>query len=374
MADPYSELIAAMISSKGGSDFSSNTMDPVMQYLLGNYQSAPQFTQDDLYSRLAPNIQAANNSRNPAFKQAADMIRSGTPSWELWTDDELINSSGLKPSEWKSFVESLAKEQQDVLKSTMDQGMQQDVFQKAGMRGASETYLDTNPDGSLKNVASAYKFAPQQFDALLGDLPQRESSDAARNKAIDAKYGVAMVTDDEKKKKMLYELALSRLSEEERKRFEKDTRFARDKNGSLLPLLNKPGDGRGGIVGGALKSAITNPFSSLLGTKPLLERFLISAGLHGPADMTGAAMTEASKGLKANPGGVEDKSATSRNKSYANVLKSLADRTAGSAADTNRRAQEAAFQILSSLNAQGATPLKDDILSNAMLKRTTRNG
>jgi len=382
MADPYSELIAAIISSKGGSDFSSNTMDPVMQYLLGNYQSAPQFTQDDMYRQYAPNIQAANNSVNPAFKQAADMIKSGTPSWELWTNKDLIKSSGLKADEWKDFIEALVKEQQDVLGAMLKQNTEQDYFQRAGMPGARETYLDKTPDGKLKNIGAAYKFAPEQFNTLIGDLPQKEAADAARKKDIDAKYGSVFETDDKKKMKLLFDRAFQELTAEERKRYKKYNKYILEDDGTAVPYLNRPGDTKGGLVGNALKSILPwtpskgfqNPVDSLLGFKPLIDRVLLTAGINKPADMTGSAYMEASKQLKMNPGGVEDKAASARNKSYANYLKSFIDRTGGSAADSNRRAQETALQILTALSAQGATPLNDSILSNAMLKRTTKNG
>jgi hypothetical protein len=382
MADPYSEMIAAMISSKGGSDFSSNTMDPVMQYLLGNYQSAPQFTQEDLYRQFAPNMQAANNSLNSSFKKAADMIKSGTPSWELWTDKDLIKSSGLKANEWKDFVENLAKEQQNVLQEMMKQSTEQDYFQKQGMPGARETYLDQNPDGSLKNVATAYKFAPEQFDSLLGNLPQQQTADAARNKAIDAKYGSVVETDEKKKKKLLFDRAFQELSVKEQKRWKKENKYILNEDGTAVPYLNRPGDNKGGLIQNALKSispwtpsqGFQNPADSIFGFKPLVDRLLLTAGINKPGDMTGDAMKEAQRQLKLNPAGVEDEAATARNKSYANVLKSLSDRTVGSSADSNRRAQQAALQILTSLSGQGATPLKDSIMSNAMLKRSTRNG
>lgn len=382
MADPYSELIAAIISSKGGSDFSSNTMDPVMQYLMGNYQSAPQFTQDDLYNKFAPNIQSASKASNSSFKAAADMIKSGTPSWELWTNKELIKSSGMKPNEWKDFVEALAKENQEVLKAMMDQSMEQDVFQKAGMPGARETYLDRTSDGKLKNIGAAYKFAPDEFNSLIGDLPQKEAADVARNRAIDAQYGSVIETDDKKKMKLLFDRAFQELTAKERNRYKKYNKYILEDDGTAVPYLNRPGDTKGGLVGNALKSILPwtpskgfqNPVDSLLGFKPLIDRVLLTAGINKPADMTGAAYQEASKQLKLNPGGVEDKVASARSKSYGNFLKSLADRTGGSAVDSNRRAQETALQILTALSAQGATPLKDSILSNAMLKRTTRNG
>jgi hypothetical protein len=382
MADPYSELIAAYISSKGGSDFSSNSVDPVMQYLLGNYQSAPQFTQDDLYKKFAPNIRAANNSLNPAFKQAADMIKSGTPSWELWTNKDLIKSSGLKADEWKNFVESLAQDNQKVLVAMMDQSMEQDYFQRQGMPGARETYLDKNADGGLKNIGAAYKYAPEQFDALIGNLPQQQTADAARNKAIDAKYGAVIETDEKRKRKLLFDRAFQDLSAKEQKRWKKENKYILNDDGTAVPYLNTPGDNKGGLIGNALKSILPytpskgfqNPVDSLFGTKPFIDRLLLTAGINKPANMTSAAAMQADRELKMNSAGVEDKAASARSKSYGNFLKSLQDRTGGSAADSNRRAQETALQILTSLAAQGATPLNDSILSNVKLKRSTRNG
>lgn len=338
MADPYSELIAAYISSKGGSDFSSNSVDPVMQYLLGNYQSAPQFTQDDLYNKFAPNIRAANNSLNPAFKQAADMIKSGTPSWELWTNKDLIKSSGLKADEWKDFVESLAQDNQKVLVAMMDQSMEQDYFQKQGMPGARETYLDKNADGGLKNIGAAYKFAPEQFDALLGDLPKQQAADMARYSDVDRKYGKVMVTDEAKKRQLLYKKALN----------------------DYMISPRKP-------------SNVQKVVKFLTPKFPGFEKVGQAIGL-GKNDQRGNAAIKALQELKNNPGPMEDVSASQENLRYANAIKQFGDRRAGSAVDTNRRAQETALQILTSLVAQGATPLKDSILSNVMLKRSTRNG
>ena len=363
MADPYSEMIAAMISSKGGSDFSSNTMDPVMQYLLGNYQSAPQFTQDDLYNKFAPNIQAASNASNSSFKTAADRIKSGTPSWELWTDKNLIKSSGMNPADWKDFVESLAKENQDVLKAMMDQSMEQDVFQKAGMPGARETYLDKTPDGRLKNIATAYKFAPEQFDSLIGNLPQQEAADASRNKAIDAKYGAVFETDEKKKKKLLYDRALTELGIKEFNRTNKEPELFNP----LSKVSKQPN-----LFKKILKSAINLPLFGP-GLNPFVDRIGDSLGYGSPRDQRPFAMQQAMRELKNSPD-VEDKAASARSRAYGSFLKSLQDGNVGSAADSNRRAQETALQILTSLASQGATPLKDSILSNAMLKRTTRNG
>jgi len=338
MADPYSDLIAAIISSKGGSDFSSNSVDPVMQYLLGNYQSAPQFTQEDLYRQYAPNTLAAGNSLNPAFKDAARMIKEGTPSWELWSNKDLIKSSGLKPDEWKSFVESLVGEQQKVLGEMMKQSQEQDYFQRQGMPGARESYLDKNADGGLKNIAAAYKYAPEQFDALLGDLPKQQAADMARYSDVDRKYGKVMVTDEAKKRELLYKKALN----------------------DYMISPRKP-------------SNVQKVVKFLTPKFPGFEKVGEAIGL-GKNDQRGNAAIKALQELKNNPGPMEDVSASQENLRYANAIKQFGDRRAGSAVDSNRRAQETALQILTSLAAQGATPLKDSILSNVMLKRSTRNG
>jgi len=50
------------------------------------------------------------------------------------------------------------------------------------------------------------------------------------------------------------------------------------------------------------------------------------------------------------------------------------DRKQGSGVNTQRQAAELASQVLASLAQQGATPLKTDIMRNAMLKRSTKNG
>ena len=45
-------LLSSLLTKKGGSDFSSMSVDPVMQYLNGNWQQNPRFTLNELYARI----------------------------------------------------------------------------------------------------------------------------------------------------------------------------------------------------------------------------------------------------------------------------------------------------------------------------------
>jgi hypothetical protein len=422
MADPYSDLIAAMISSKGGSDFSSNTMDPVMQYLNGSFQQAPQFDINQLYERTAPTfMSAAALGETSPHAIAAARIKSGRAPWELWRDKNLQQQSGMSPEEWKSFINDLATEQQTVKKAMLDQSLQQDVFQKAGMRGANASYADMNPDGTQTYAPDAYQFAPQQFDELLANLPAELTGDVARRKSIDAKYGSpVMITDPNKIRAMLEQQA----SSQARLKANQDVygRPMFDVNGA--PVLNDSGQqmrsgvaGRGNFieqtVGGnygrnntgkaldyfndsglslstfnpfakgsdnpdvplaMLESAIRRPLTSFFGLKPLIDRLGISLGMNNE-DKNPSSKKQLNKLVKQQGNRpIEDKRSTAIGRSDANAINAYMDRKQGSGANTQRQAAELAAQVLASLAQQGATPLKTDIMKNAMLKRSTKSG
>jgi hypothetical protein len=422
MADPYSDMIAALISSKGGSDFSSNTMDPVMQYLSGSFQQAPQFDINQLYERTAPTfMSAAALGETSPHAIAAARIKSGQAPWELWRDKNLQQQSGMSPEEWKSFINDLATEQQTVKKAMLDQSLQQDVFQKAGMRGANASYTDVNPDGTQTYAPDAYQFAPKQFDELLANLPAELTSDAARRKSVEAKYGApVMISDPKRIRAMLEQQAKS----------EAGLKASRDVYGTPMydvngaPVLNDSGQqmrsgvaGRGNFiertVGGnlgrtntgkaldyandsglswstfnpfakgadnpdvtlaMLESAVRRPLTSALGLRPLIDRLGITLGLNNE-DKNPSSKKQLNKLVKQQGNRpIEDKRASAIGRSDANAINAYMDRKKGSGANTQRQAVALAAQVLASLAEQGATPLKTDIMKNAMLKRTTRNG
>jgi len=413
MADPYSDMIAALIASKGGSDFSSNTMDPVMQYLNGSYQQAPQFDINQLYERTAPTfMSAAALGETSPHAIAAARIKSGQAPWELWRDKNLQQQSGMSPEEWKSFINDLATEQQTVKKAMLDQSLQQDVFQKAGMRGANASYTDMNPDGTQTYASDAYQFAPKQFDQLLANLPAQLASDVARRKSVDAKYGAPVVeTDKDKILNMLYNESLAKRDSTEREKVKGKQIWSRDPltdkmvvsyenpkvrgagdnysyaNGKSVPWFNgsKPtwstfnpfakGSDNPDIATVMLESLVRRPFSQWLGFKPLVDRVATSIGANNPRNQSSAAMQDAQQLLKLQGSApMENKMASAIGRSDANAINAYMDRKQGSAVTTQRQAAELAAQVLASLAQQGVTPLKTDIMKNAMLKRSTKHG
>ena len=391
----FNQLISALIASKGGSDFSSNTMDPVMQYLNGTYQGAPQFNISQLYERTAPTfMSAAALGPDSPHAVAAARIKAGQAPWQLWQNKELQVQSGMTPEEWKSFVNDLATEQQTVKKAMLDQSLEQDVFQKAGMRGANDSYTDVNEDGTLKFGADAYQYAPQQFDELLGNLPKQQQGDMTRRAMVENKYGSPVVeTDRDKILKMIYDEQLSELNAAERDRVRGKTTFTKDPlTGEVVSQYSQPKtkgwfgatdrsfeDGKtvswGDIPGVMLKSLVRNPFTQTLGLKPLIDKSLYELGISDEEDQTPAAMAKAKEMLKKlGNAGLENKKASAVSRSDANAINAYMDRKQGSGVNSQRQAADLTAQILASLAEQGSTPLKTDIMKNAMLKRTTRNG
>lgn len=404
MADPYSDMIAALISSKGGSDFSSNTMDPVMQYLNGSFQQAPQFDINQLYERTAPTfMSAAALGETSPHAIAAARIKSGQAPWELWRDKNLQEQSGMSPEEWKSFINDLAGEQQTVKKAMLDQSLQQDVFQKAGMRGANASYTDMNPDGTQTYAPDAYQFAPQQFDQLLANLPAELTGDVSRRKSVDAKYGApVMETDRDKILSMLYQESLGKRNAKEIEKVKGKRTYSLDpltgkqvltfKNpdkrgmgddlsyvdGKSIDYFNKSGifdDKNPDVASQMVKSLLGLKSSQWFGLKPLVDRVSTSIGVNNPRDQRGFAMADALKLLEAQGSApLENKRLSAIGRSDANAINAYMDRKQGSGVNTQRQAAELASQVLASLAQQGATPLKTDIMRNAMLKRSTKNG
>ena len=411
----YSQLISALIASKGGSDFSSNTMDPVMQYLNGSYQQAPQFDINQLYERTAPTfVSAAALGPDSPHAVAAARIKSGQAPWQLWRDKNLQEQSGMTPEEWKSFINDLATEQQTVKKAMLDQSLQQDVFQKAGMRGANESYTDVNEDGTLKFGADAYQYAPKQFDELLGNLPEQDAADVARRAKVNSKYGApVMETDKDKILQLLYSESLAKRNKDaSEKRFGKEM-WSRDPvTGEMVQSWSNPTDGQFGqakdrtIVNGKsipwfnntqfkwdmlqpweersknpdlatvmIEESLRSPISQWFGLRPLFDKAMFSLGAGEPGDQSGNAEADAKDLLKKlGNAAYENKRASAIGRSDANAINAYMDRKQGSAVNSQRQAADLTAQILSALAQQGSTPLKTDIMKNAMLKRSTKSG
>ena len=149
-------------------------------------------------------------------------------------------------------------------------------------------------------------------------------------------------------------------------------------DGRSIDWFNDSGifdDKRPDVAKQMVRSLLGLKASQWFGLKPLVDRISTSVGLNNPRDQRGFAMVDAQKLLKAQGSApLENKRLSAIGRSDANAINAYMDRKEGSAVNTQRQAAELASQILASLAQQGATPLKTDIMRNAMLKRSTRNG
>ena len=322
----YSRMIANILASKGGFDFSSSLMDPVMQYLNGTYQSAPQFTEDDLYNRNAPTFQwAGAEPRDSSWFQAAKAIRQGVNPFNIKRDQKMRAASGISPDEWSSFVDTLMKENQTVKTEMLDQSMEQDPFQKMGMPGAKESYADVDQFGALKNQSAVYNASPEYFSQLFAALPEQRSAENASNARVDAKYGGNVYATSDA-----------------------------DKLAALIAEADQE----------PLK-VIQQQQLDLYKRQPKIQAEMIKRMRRGSA-------LDALK--RAGTNKVVDKRATAARGAYAQALKDAIGRTAGTASDTLRLADDASQQLVAQMIARGQTPLKDALLNSAILKKSTKNG
>ena len=149
-------------------------------------------------------------------------------------------------------------------------------------------------------------------------------------------------------------------------------------NGKSIDYFNKSGifdENNPDVASQMVKSLLGLKGSQWFGLKPLVDRISTSIGVNNPRDQRGFAMADAQKLLKAQgSAAMEDKRLSAIGRSDANAINAYMDRKQGSAVNTQRQAAELAAQVLASLAQQGATPLKTDIMRNAMLKRSTKNG
>jgi len=322
----YSRMIANILGSKGGFDFSSSLMDPVMQYLNGTYQAAPQFTEDDLYNRTAPTFQwAGAEPQDSSWFQAAKAIRQGINPFNIKRDKKMREASGISPDEWTSFVDSLMKENQSVKTAMLDQGMQQDPFQKMGMPGAKESYADLDQFGGLKNQDAVYNASPQFFADLFSKLPEQRTAQNLSEAKVNAKYGGNVYASSDKDK--------------------------------MAALMRDAGD--------EPLSVIEQQQLDLYKTQPHIQAEMIER----------MRRSSARRALgKAGTNKVVDKRATAARGAYAQALKDAMGRTAGTASDTLRLADDASQQLVAQMIARGQTPLKDALLNSAILKKSTKNG
>jgi len=153
------QLIALILGRKGGSDFSSMLSDPFLSFLSGTYQPEPVESEGDIYARTAPTLMAIQSQEPEGSwrKVAAGQIASGVPAYKvkeniLTLASENPDALGLiTTKEASDFVDELSRENQAAQNALTQQAQRKDPFQKAGYRSATDTFsleeiVNRNPE------------------------------------------------------------------------------------------------------------------------------------------------------------------------------------------------------------------------------------
>lgn len=182
----------------GQKDASSAAFDPVLALMTGLYQPKAQFSEEQLYSKLAPMITYAGQEGGGPRFEAAAAIRGGRAPWEIKKDKTL--QGNMDPKEWEALVDDMFKENEKVKGKLLDLEMEQDPFEKQGLPGYDAKY----------EPQDMYKFAPKAFAKVLEGLSEAQTAEDRAMKPISDKYNRdIMVTDDASRLDVLYRKALS---------------------------------------------------------------------------------------------------------------------------------------------------------------------
>ena len=107
------ELFQLYLNAMGGQkDASSAAFDPALAFLTGLYQPKQQFTEDQLFARLAPMISMAGSEQAGPRFEAAAAIRGGRAPWDIKKDKTLRGN--VDPKEWDKLVDAMFKENESV--------------------------------------------------------------------------------------------------------------------------------------------------------------------------------------------------------------------------------------------------------------------
>jgi hypothetical protein len=334
--DPVTQALLAAMNRGKFSDLSSATMDPVMSYLMGTYQPKPQFDENQLYERFAPKLLlAAQGEEDDPYTVAAMQIRQGVPPWQLYGQKP---KSVKKDSTWTKFIDSIAKEQDTVRAKLMEQSLEQDPFQKMGLRGAQAEYT----------LEDMYKYAPDAFSKILKDVDKNSASQMRKDAGIDARYGDVMATSDKQRLALLKQSNIGEITGKQKQK----TKEQKEKDKVTINPLTYANIVR------------KIPFIGSIGSDKGNER-----------EIRTLAEGRAKKQLKElGNTGILDVAATARNKSYGDFLKSLTGKTAGSATRQLSDAEKLGALVQSKLQSQGYTPLKEDLLMAVLMKNKMKNG
>lgn len=192
------ELFQLYLNAMGGQkDASSAAFDPALAFLTGLYQPKQQFTEDQLFARLAPMISMAGSEQAGPRFEAAAAIRGGRAPWDIKKDKTLRGN--VDPKEWDKLVDAMFKENESVKAKMLDLELEQDPFEKQGLPGYDAKYQPQD----------MYKFAPKAFQKILEGLPEAQAAEDKALKPISDEYNRdIMVTDDKSRLDVLYRKAL----------------------------------------------------------------------------------------------------------------------------------------------------------------------
>jgi hypothetical protein len=235
------ELFQLYLNAMGGQkDASSAAFDPALAFLTGLYQPKQQFTEDQLFTRLAPMISMAGSEQAGPRFEAAAAIRGGRAPWDIKKDKTLRGN--VDPKEWDKLVDAMFKENESVKAKMLDLELEQDPFEKQGLPGYDAKYQPQD----------MYKFAPKAFQKILEGLPEAQAAEDKALKPISDEYNRdIMVTDDKSRLDALYQKALSDPEVERKARAARGAQWK-----EAIPTFAK----------NAAKSALKD-----LGNKPILD-------------------------------------------------------------------------------------------------------
>lgn len=301
--------IANMFSQNKLGDPSSAAFDPVQALLTGTYRPAPQFTEEQLYQKLAPTMMyAAAEGPDSPYAIAASQIKAGTAPWTLKSNKELRGKINSK--DWNRFIDDLAKETQAIRAKMLDMELEQDPFQKQGMRGLKEQFTPED----------TYKYAPKAFQNIFQGLEEAQKAEADKFKKIDELYGrdVLLTKRDD---------MLKRLAQQEKS------------NPDVIKRAKEfsPTNWKKEVAKFAKFSA-----ENKLKENPLMSIF--------------------------------DVGASTKLQAFGQGLKDVEARKTGTASNKMAQAGKLSEDIIGALTSAGVTPTMEDILRNLATRKALKNG
>lgn len=318
-------LIAAMQSGKL-TDYSSATMDPVMSFLMGTYRPKPQFDENQMWERYAPNtLMAAQGDPEDPYTIAAAKIRAGAAPWSLY--DEIPEN--VKPGSWTKFVDSIANEQQIVKSKMMEQTLEQDPFEKQGLPRADAKY----------QLEDMYKYAPDAFGKIMEGFDAASAAENKKRSEIRGMYGDVFATNEADKMKMAMEIQKQNARDNKRK----------ESSDSVLSTI-RTGFGKGMRV----------------------FPYLAQQYYGDEFDQTERAKEALTKDEFKGP--IKDLGKSAMNDAYATFLESMVARKPGTASRKASDAERLAGVIQTELESRGGSPLKDALIQAAMMKAVLKRG